>query len=278
MQTITDWGKLWAELVEIKKTSQKECFETPGDGDAWNTKAREYDALVKQRWENPDSTRETVLAMLEPDTSILDIGAGTGAWAILFSKHLRKVTAIEPSRAMREIFIENIRINHAHNIEILEDSWPASNPAIHDYSFCSHAMYGVADFPGFIRRMIDRTKKMCFLLIRAPSQDGLITEAFMHIYHQPHDSPNFTVAYNILFQMDIYANVQIEETDKWYFIKNSSFDEAFTALKTRLGLLNCATHDDYLRDLLDRRLVKQGGEYYWPGGHQSALIYWNVKN
>lgn len=278
MQTITDWVSLWAELVEIKKTSQKDSIETPGNEDIWCAKAREYDERVKQRWKNHDSSRETVLSLLQPDSSILDIGAGTGAWTLLFSKHVRKVTVIEPSKAMRDICIENIRLAQASNIEILEDPWPAAKPAKHDYSFCSHAMYGVADFPGFVQHMIACTTKKCFLLIRAPSQDGLITEAFMHIYHQPYDSPNFTIAYNILIQMGIYANVKVEKSDKWYFIKSPSFDEAYTNLKTRLGLLDCSTYDDYLHDLLDRRLVQQEDNYYWPGGYQSALIYWDVKN
>lgn len=278
MQTITDWKKLWAELVEIKKASQENSIETPGNEDSWNAKARDFNERVKQRWKNLDSSRETVLSLLEPDSSILDIGAGTGAWSILFSKHLRKVTAIEPSKAMRDICIENLKNYHADNIEVIGDSWPAANPGMHDYSFCAHAMYGVADFQGFVQHMIDCTKKMCFLLIRAPSQDGLITEAFMHIHHQPHDSPNFTIAYNILIQMGIYANVQIEKSNKWYFIKSTSFDEAYANLKTRLGLLDCSTYDEYLQDLLKRRLVQQGEDFYWPGGFQSALMVWEVQN
>ncbi|MBN1537377.1 MAG: class I SAM-dependent methyltransferase [Anaerolineales bacterium] len=276
MQNITDWADLWAELVEIKKDYQKTSIETPGDEDKWCAKAQDYDERVKHRWKNMDSSRETVLSFLESDASILDIGAGTGAWSLLFSECVRKVTAVEPSRAMREIFLENIRRNKVSNIEVIEESWPEANPGKHDYSFCSHAMYGVADFRGFVKHMIDCTDKMCFLLIRAPSLDGMLSEAFMHIYHQPHDSPNFTIAYNILIQMGIYANVQIEKSDKWYSTKSASFDEAFTNLKIRLGLHACSTYDDYLQDILKRKLVKQEGYYYWSGGYQSALIFWSV--
>lgn len=277
MQTITDWASLWAELVEIKKDYQKTSIETPGNDDIWCAKAQEYDERVKQRWKNMDSSRTTVLSLLEPDTSIIDIGAGTGAWSILFSKHVRKVTAVEPSRAMRERLIENIQLNQVSNIEVLEETWPEANPGKHDYSFCSHAMYGTVDFPRFVQHMIDCTEKMCFLLIRAPSLDGMLSEAFMHIYHQPHDSPNFTIAYNILIQMGVYANVKIEKSDKWFSTKSESFDEAFSNLKIRLGLHACSTYDDYLRDLLKRKLVEQDGYFYWLGGHQSALIYWGVE-
>jgi len=100
----------------------------------------------------------------------------------------------------------------------------------------------------------------------------------MHIWNQPHDSPNFTLAYNILIQMGIYANVQIEKSDKWYSTKSESFYEAFTNLKIRLGLHASSTYDDYLQDLLRRKLVEQEGYYYWQGGYQSALMYWDVQN
>lgn len=276
MQTITNWAALWKELVNIKKSNHNRSMETPGNTDVWNDRAREFNTRVMKRWDKSDSTRTAVISMLEPDTTIMDIGAGTGAWAILFSRYLKKVTAIEPSKAMREVLIENIQLNKAKNIEIMEEKWPAANPEIHDYSFCSHAMYGVTDFPAFVQHMIEKTRKMCFLLIRAPSPDGLITEAFQHIWNQPHDSPNFTIAYNILIQMGIYANVQIEDSDKWFFLTNPSKEEAFSELKSRLGLHENSLHDDYLKDLLERRLVKHDDEYVWPGGVQSALIYWSV--
>lgn len=48
--------------------------------------------------------------MISPfkDSTVLDIGAGTGAWAILLSKFVKKVTAIEPSVEMRSILEDNL--------------------------------------------------------------------------------------------------------------------------------------------------------------------------
>lgn len=276
MQTVTEWSALWKELVEIKQDIQKDSIEMPGDSDFWQTRARKYDERVKVKWNKPDSTRKFMLNILEPQTTMIDIGAGTGAWSILFSQRLNKITAIEPSKAMREVFQENIDKAGIHNIEILAEKWPESSVENHDYVFCSHAMYGAADFPAFIQKMNERSKKMCFLLIRAPSTDGLITEAFQHVWKQPHDSPNFTIAYNILLQMGICANVLFEEPEKRYFIASSSETEAFAELKRRLDLNNSNQYDDYLRDLLQRRLVQQDGQYLWPGSARSALVYWET--
>lgn len=278
MQKVTDWATLWKELVEIKRDIQKDSIETPGDTDYWESRALAYDDRVKEKWSKPDSTRKFMLSTLEPHTSLIDIGAGTGAWSILFSKRLDRITAIEPSRAMREVLKSKISREGINNIEVLAQKWPNCTPDPHDYVFCSHAMYGTADLPEFINKMNDRSRKMCFLLIRAPSSDGLITEAFQHIWQQPHDSPNFTIAYNILLQMGIFANVLFEESEKKHFLASASEKEAFVELKRRLGLLDTDKYDTYLIDLLQRRLVEQDGQFLWPGSVRSALIYWEAKH
>ncbi len=277
MQTITDWAVLWRELVEVRYEKQKTTIETPGDSDYWALQARKYDQRIKTKWAKPDVTRKLILELLEPDSSIIDIGAGTGAWTLLFAEHLREVTAVEPSKAMRDILVENIAEAGMANVSIIPERWQQAEPEKHDYVFCSHAMYESLDFVKFVNKMIECTTKMCFLLIRAPSLDGLITEACQHIWHQPHDSPNFTIAYNILLQMGISANVQFEESDRKHFIACPSPEDALHEIKQRMGLLGKDEYDDYLRELLNRRLIHQDGQFVWPGSRRSALIYWTVK-
>jgi precorrin-6B methylase 2 len=276
MQTITDWAALWRELVEVKQENQKKSIETPGDSDYWLAQARSYDHRVKNKWAKPDVSRQFVLETLQPDSTIIDIGAGTGAWTLLFSKTMQKVTAVEPSGAMREVLVENIKEAKVENIEIIAEKWPEANPAVHDYVFCSHAMYETDDFYKFVNKMTACANRMCFLLIRAPSLDGLITEACRHIWNQPHDSPNFTIAYNILLQMGISANVRFEESDRQHFIACDSEEDALHEIKERMGLLGTNEHDDYLRDLLKRRLIKHDDQFVWPGSRRSALVYWTV--
>ncbi len=276
MQTITDWVALWKELVEVKRKNQKKSIEAPGDSDYWLSQARQYDHRVKNKWAKPDVSRQFVFETVQPDSTLIDIGAGTGAWTLLFAKTMQKVTAVEPSAAMREVLLENIHEAKASNIEIVTEKWPLASVAAHDYVFSSHAMYECEDFVKFVTRMTECATKMCFLLIRAPSLDGLITEACRHIWNQPHDSPNFTIAYNILLQMGISANVRFEESDRQHFISCDSEESALHEIKERMGLLEKSEHDDYLTDLLHRRLIKQDDQYIWPGSRRSALIYWSI--
>ena len=208
METMTDWIVLWRELVEVKSRSLEPEAGAKPQTDVWSAKAHRFDENVKRRWTRPDSSRDFVLTQLDAlptDATVLDIGAGTGAWAALLARHARRVTAVEPSAAMIQVMRENLAAQDITNVEIVQGTWPDAPVRPHDFSLCSHAMYGYPDLPTFIRRMIAVTRRMCFLVLRAPFPNGVMAEAAQHIWGQPHDSPNFTVAYNVLLQMGIHA-------------------------------------------------------------------------
>jgi 2-polyprenyl-3-methyl-5-hydroxy-6-metoxy-1,4-benzoquinol methylase len=276
MEKTTDWNALWRELVEIKARSRKTKPGAKLRADAWADRAIEFQEGVKRRWMRPDSSREFILSQLDADSTVLDIGAGTGAWCALLSGHARHVTAVEPSSAMIEVMRESLAAQNITNVAIVQGSWPDVSVEPHDFSLCSHAMYGYPDLAAFVRRMVACTRRMCFLLLRAPSLDGVRAEAAQHIWGQPLDSPNFTIAYNILIQIGIYANVLMENTGLWKPRTSSSMGEALGSMKRFLGLSESSKYDDYLKKLLRRRLTRKGGKYLWPREVRSALVYWQV--
>jgi 2-polyprenyl-3-methyl-5-hydroxy-6-metoxy-1,4-benzoquinol methylase len=276
MEKLTDWNSLWRELVEIKANSRKHKSAADPHTDIWADRAIEYKEGVKRRWMRPDSSREFILSQMNADSTVLDIGAGTGSWSVLLSRRAKHVTAVEPSDSMIKVMRESLAAEDITNVSILQGSWPNVSVEPHDFSLCSHAMYGCPDLAAFILQMAACTRRMCFLLLRAPSLDGVRAEAARHIWGQPLDSPNFTIAYNILIQLGIYANVQMENTGLWKPRTSSGLNEAFSDLKRFLGLNESGEHDAYLRDLLRRRLTWKDGKYIWPREVRSALVYWQV--
>ena len=276
MEKITDWNILWRELVENKELSRKRNSEAEPKTDVWANRAHKFKEGVKRRWSQPDSSREYIISQLDPNSTILDIGAGTGDWAALLSRHAKSVTAIDPSASMIAVMRESLAAQRINNVSIIQGSWPNVNVEPHDFSLCSHAMYGAIDLVSFIRQMVACTRQTCFLLLRAPSRDGVRAEAALHIWGQPMDSPNFTIAYNILIQMGIYANVLMENTGLWKPHTNSSLEEALNDIKHYFGLDETSKHDDYFIELLNRRLTFKNSNYIWPPEVRSALIYWQA--
>ena len=145
------------------------------------------------------------------------------------------------------------------NLEIIQGYWPEMDIDDHDYSLCSHAMYGVADFPAFVDKMNKITRKTCYLLMRIPTPDGVMAKAALRVWGQPYDSPNFPVAFNAMLQMGMSPNVLIENTGLWKPWRNESLEEALYEIKRRLIILETTEYDDFLMDLLKKKFSEGRG-------------------
>jgi SAM-dependent methyltransferase len=276
MQPMTDWNALWHDLVEIGTRTHRDRKGDDRAVDVWREKARWFDEEVKRRWARPDSSRQYLLSRLSPDTTVLDIGAGTGAWTVSMAPRVRRVTAVEPSPAMVEVMRENLDTAGISNVEIVQKSWPEARVEPHDFSLCSHAMYAYPDLPRFVQAMVDSTRRTCCLVLRAPDVDGLLAEAARHIWGQPADSPNFTIAYNILLQMGIHANVLMEDSFSWRPFTYADLEDALADMKRRFDVKGSTEYDDYLLALLRSRAIQCDGQCMWPNQTRSALVYWHV--
>ena len=277
MERVTDWIALWRELHEVQVRSWQTDKTRPSE-DAWRDKARTFAAGIAKRWSTPDSSRGTVAAWLDthPGSSVVDVGAGTGAWAAFLAGHARRVTAVEPSPAMVEVMKETLAAAKAANVEIVQAPWPDAPVEPHDVALCSQAMYGFADFPAFVRSLERVARRRCFLLMRAPVMDGIMAEVALRVWGHPYDSPNFQVGYNALLQLGIFPDVVMEGAGLWEPWVSASPGEAVAEVKRRLGLPAASEHDDFLRDLMERRLTAVDGKYVWPLGVRSALVHWDA--
>lgn len=277
MEKLPDWFALWQELSTI----QNKAFARKTDGqeeDFWSRKARKFDKMVDERWSTPDSSREFLIHRLQesPGATLLDIGAGTGKWALYASAYAARITAFEPSLAMQKVLQEKIEEARITNIDIVTGTWPEDGAEPHDFILASHSMYGVGDLRAFVDAMNRVARKGCIMVLRAPFADSVMAVAAQKVFGQPYDSPNFQIAYNALLSMDIYPNVVMEAYGTWPSWKHDSLEEALEEVKSRLDLVDSQEHDQFLRDLLESNLDNTNGQVVWPVGNRSALVYWEV--
>lgn len=273
-----DYRVLWTQLVELS-AQRRQFMKQAHLEDQWHGKAKEFDQRVNERWQQEDSSRVFLRKTLKkfPQASVLDIGAGSGAWVSLMAEQAAKVTALDPSASMLAQLRERVQREGLSNVEIIEGCWPDVEVTPHDIVFCSHAMYGASDLPVFIQAMQQVATKSIILLIRAPRLDGLMSQAMQLVWGHPYDSPNYQIAMPILWEMGIFPNVLMEEEHLWKPWSHPSLGEALLEMKTRLGLFNSDEWDQKLIALLQENLRFVDGEYVWPSGMRTALLFWNVK-
>jgi SAM-dependent methyltransferase len=272
-----NYVELWRDLVRLG-IERRQHKAKPEITDQWHGKAAAFEQRVNDRWQKNDSSRSFLIQTLGefPDSSVVDIGAGSGAWVSLISPHAKTVTAIDSSESMLSQLKQRVRNEGLENVRIIKGCWPDVKIKAHNISFCSHAMYGAEDFVEFINAIQTNTNKRIILLLRAPGEDGLMSQAFKLVWGHPYDSPNYQIAINILWQMGIFPNVIMEEDHLWKAWSHPTIDAALDEMKSRLGLFTSDEWDKKLRDLIETNLTFLGGEYVWPTAMRTALLYWDL--
>ncbi len=257
----TNWLQLWHELAKANFTPKPEML------------VQRYERHAEKRAERPDPLLDFVIKDINNRLTVLDIGAGTGRWTLPLSQKAKKVTAVEPLETMSNRLRERLVSAGSNNVQIISSTWEEANVQPHDIAVCAHSMYGSPDFAAFVRKMEDHAVKKCYLALRLLPADGIMGELSEAVYGCWHDSPDAIIAYNALHSMGIYANVLVEEgIYKWV---NSTFEEAFARAKRHLQLDNITKYDTLIQYTLRRRLTFSQGEFVWPDGMRSALLWWS---
>jgi len=277
LQVKVDWIALWREIVE-ERALRRQQNHSSAEEDPWSQKSDQFQDAVDERWKNPDSTRGFILSQLNDTYSVLDIGAGTGAWSLFLSPHVRRVTAVEPSASMVAKMRDNIKDKDINNITVLQGNWPDVHVEMHDFSLCAHAIYAEPDFAAFVRQMNAVTRSTGMMLIRVITPGSVLSEASQAVLGHPHYRPHFSIGYNALLQMGIYSNVLMEDTGWHYPWHSATLEGAVDKIKVQLRIEANARYDDLLLDLVQRRLHFTNGVYVWPRDIRSALIYWSKEN
>lgn len=257
----TDWLKLWRELILAGPPTSNSAL------------AKRYKVHARKSNERPDQLLDFVLKRIDGETTVLDVGAGSGRWTIPLAKTAKTITAVEPANAMLDSLHKNIADAKLNNVQVTQSSWEDAIVKPHDITVCAHAMYASPDLTSFVRKIERYSTRTCYLAIRLPPSDSIIGELSLAIYGRHHDSPNAIIAYNALYSIGIYANVLVEsDIYRW---TDNTFEEAFARAKRHLRLQSSITYDTLIRDTLAKRLSLLNNCYVWPDGMRSALLWWS---
>lgn len=257
-----DWLKLWRDLVKTgtrsRSTEEQSSF---------------YARFRRKSQEKPDPLLNFVLQDIANSNTVLDIGAGSGRWSITIARIARSVTAVEPADHMLSMLRDNISAAGLNNVQIVQATWENAVVEPHDIVVCVHGIYFSPDFAAFVRKMEKYARKRCYLALRLPPYDGIISDLSLKIYGHRHDSTNAIIAYNALYSMGIYANVLVEDDIRHWV--DSTFEQAFARARRHLHLESKDSYDELIKNTLAKRLMHADNTYVWPDGTRLALLWWS---
>lgn len=272
-----DFVQRWHDLVERRRVQMDSAYAAAGirDADYWSKRATTYRQALHERTEEDPFFLQVRAAAL-PETSVVDVGAGTGRHTLALAPHVRQVVAVDPSPAMLGLLRDDLAAQKLSNVQTVQAGWLDADVAPADLVICSHVLYPIVDVVPFIRKLEASAKQHVFVYLRVdplPRDMGLWGE-----FHDGAALQAQPVAFDligVLHQIGIEASAEIvEHRFTWTF---ADLDEAVAQARNSL----CLRDDDgtasaRLHSLLDERLVS------WPDGRlgpeagsaRSAIISW----
>lgn len=182
----------------------------------------------------PGRLLETVLENLSGSSTVLDIGSGTGFFAIPLAEKGISVTAVEPSKDMTRRMKEQCPEQAKEFITIANLNWEEWSGAVHDSAICVHSLYPMANPMAALEKMLQFSRKRIVIIRDSAGMktlSGIVREKLNINNNRDLNS----LVENLLINRDLpYSAVSIKETRE-YIIKDPAIETESLLYQLRLG-------------------------------------------
>ena len=264
-----DWNELWKKAMQNSSFRKRRTRDT---AEYWDKRAKGFNESIKS-----NDRAEQILAKLDiaRDDTVLDIGAGPGTLAIPLAKRVKHVTAIDPSKAMLACLKENAVHAGLSNITCINKRWEdvaiRSDIAGHEIVIASHSL-AMEDIQEAVSKMHDVAKRYVYLFTFAGGRfwdyDALWPILFGEEFRP---GPDYILLYNVLYDMGIYANVEITKLE--HKRRYSNLDEAVEQWMDNLDV-SSSEAEGVIRAYLSEKLIEEAGALWSKQEMCSAMIWW----
>lgn len=265
----------WEALLDARRQQMDAAYARLGrtSADFWDRRAGGYHRSTKDTVAR-DPFFLKLCSVVTPQTSVLDVGAGTGRFAMALVLQAKHITAVEPNAAMLGYLQRDALGEELTNISSVQATWQdAPDDLQADIVMCSHVLYPIRDVVPFLAKLHATTRQACYLYLRATHIDAVTGHLWRHFHSEERClPPGYIHALDVLFEMGIYANVEIVNLP--VSLRYPSLDVAVEELTEQLILPNDERTRDELRGLLVGWLVEKDGMLVPPVEKMVCAIVW----
>jgi SAM-dependent methyltransferase len=266
----------WQQLIDARAHQMDAAYAHLGrtSADFWDRRARSYHRSTKDTVVR-DPLYLKVRSLVTPQMSVLDVGAGTGRFALALAPQVQQVIAVEPNGAMLSYLRQDAAEQGITNITYVPTTWQgAPDDLAADIVICSHVLYPIRDIVPFLTKLQAATRRTCFIYLRATPFDAVTKHLWQHFHGEERCLvPEYIHALDVLYEMGIYANVEVVKLPP--SLRYPSLDVAVEELLEQLILSNDEKTRSELRKLLDGWLVERDGMLVLPISEMVvAILYW----
>ena len=265
----------WQAIIDARAKQMDAAYAELGRNSAgyWDRRARRYHDSTKNTVAS-DPFFNRLCSIITPQTSVLDVGAGSGRFALALAPLAKQVIAVEPNAAMLEYLRQDADALNLTNISYSHNAWQdAPGDLQADIVICSHVLYPIRDIVPFLAKLQRAARQSCYIYMRATPMDALTAHLWKHFHGDERCySPSYIHALDVLFEMGIYANVEVVSLPA--SLRYPSLDIAVEELAELLIVPGDEKTRGELRDLLAGWLVERDGMLVPPPREMACAIMW----
>ena len=170
---------------------------------------------------------------------------------------------------------ENASKEKLANVTYINKKWEdveiGSDIAEYDIVLASHSLT-MLDIKEALSKMNDAAKRHVYIFTFAGARMWDYSTLWPKLYGEEYQpGPDYIYLYNVLYEMGIYANVEI--TNSEYKQRFSNLDEAVDQWKENLDVLTPDV-EEVIRSHLSENLIEEDGTLWSKREMRSARIWW----
>jgi 16S rRNA G527 N7-methylase RsmG len=272
-----DWNTIWKERQERHESSK--YFNDPSHN--WNKRenAERYDSTSRSEYD--DRVKTTIAGLdITKNSRVLDIGAGPGTLAIPLAPLVKEITSVEPGGGMVDILKERMKKEGVINVTTIQKRWEDINPA-HDLTeqydvVIASLSLTMKDIRLALQKMdaVSQGYVYLFWFVDMPFWEKMYADLWEPLHGlEYHPGPKADCLFGVLYQLGIYANVEMLPLKKEYRFATSDEMKAF--FRRRFNVTTSKQEqvlDDYLKPLIQTT----GTEIVISGDSTFAKIWWRT--
>lgn len=205
-----NWSRLWTERLSRSRHQTGLRRRGISSEQFWDGFSRWQELHRYTRY--PGRVLERILEAVDAQTTVLDIGAGNGAFAIPVAKAAKQVTAVEPSPGQIARLMENAALAGVGNINVLQSRWEdvsGAEAAQHDLVVAAYC-FQMNDITSALEKMYRAAGRSLFL-VHSAGHDML--GPLGDILGNMETGPDYVHLYNVLSEMGHRASVEVFTRD-----------------------------------------------------------------
>ncbi len=205
----TSFTRVWDEGIRTWRRQAGERRD-PGSKAFWDgfDLWEEYEKYVNY----PGALFEPILAGIGPETTVLDIGAGSGCISIPLAQKCRWVTALEPSSAQIARLTTVVRNKGIDNVTMIPKTWEeihVRDIGLHDVVIASYCLF-MEDISSSLRKMYEVARDGLFL-VHLESHD--LQKPMREIRGEGGSMPELATLLGVLNELDMPAELEVFTRD-----------------------------------------------------------------